>query len=57
MNFLVGGEQPRLTGQQKGFKMSNVLLLVFGIILGIVAIWLGVSYFTEVLTHKKTFKK
>ncbi len=37
--------------------MSNVLLLVFGIILGIIAIWLGVSYFTEVLTRKKTFKK
>lgn len=37
--------------------MSNVLLLVFGIILGIIAIWLGVSYFTEVLTRKKTFKE
>lgn len=37
--------------------MSNVLLLVFGIILGIIAIWLGISYFSEVLLHKKTFKK
>jgi len=37
--------------------MSNILLLVLGIAMGIIAVWVGVSYFKEVIKQRNTFKK
>jgi len=37
--------------------MGNLLLLIIAIALGIIAVWLGVSYVKETLVKKNVFRK